>query len=100
MPGTPGLWSDSQVKSWKQVTDRVHAKGGKIVVQLWASGRTSDGTGGRVVSSGNVGIEGKAQPESLTVEETREYVRDYVESAKKAIEAGFDGVEVHGARES
>lgn len=100
MVGTPGLFTDEHVRQWKTITDRVHAKGGKIVVQLWALGRTQDGKSGiRVVSASNIPLEGKPTPEALTVDEIQSYVRDYAESAKKAMEAGFDGIEVHGARE-
>lgn len=100
MVGTPGLFTDDHVKQWRQITDRVHAKGGKIVVQLWALGRTQDGKSGvRVVSASDIPLDGKPKPEALTVEEVRGYVQDYADAAKRAIDAGFDGIEVHGARE-
>lgn len=99
MVGTPGLFTDEHVAQWRKITDRVHAKGAKIVVQLWALGRTQDGKSGvRVVSASDVALDGKPKPEALTVEEVQSYVQDYANSAKLAIEAGFDGIEVHGAR--
>lgn len=80
----------------------MHAKGGKIVVQLWASGWTNDGKAGiPIVSAGDRPMaEGKPAPHALTEEEIQEYIKDHVESAKMAMEAGFDGIELHGARMS
>lgn len=101
MVGTPGLYTDEHVAAWKVITDKVHSKGGKIVTQLWALGRTQDGKSGiPVVSASNIPMaEGKPVPKALTKEEIQEYVKDYADSAKKAMDAGFDGIEVHGARE-
>jgi NADPH2 dehydrogenase len=102
MVGTPGLYTDAHVAQWKQVTDRVHAKGGKMIVQLWALGWTQDGKSGiQVVSASDKPMaEGKPAPHSLTKEEIAEYVADYASSSKRAMDAGFDGIEVHGARKS
>ena len=99
MVGTPGLYTQDHVKRWKAINDKIHAKGGKVVTQLWALGRTQDGKSGiRVVSASDIGIEGKPKPEPLTQEEIKSYIDDYANSAKLAMEAGFDGIEVHGAR--
>jgi NADPH2 dehydrogenase len=100
-PGAPGLYTPDHVTKWKRITDRVHAKGGKVVVQLWAAGWTNDGKSGvPVVSAGDKPMaEGKPVPHALTEEEIQEYIDDYTQSAKYAIEAGFDGIELHGARE-
>jgi 2,4-dienoyl-CoA reductase-like NADH-dependent reductase (Old Yellow Enzyme family) len=99
MVGTPGLYNDEHVRRWKVVTDKIHAKGGKVVVQLWALGRTQDGKSGiRVVSASDIGIDGKPTPEALDEKEIQSYIDDYATSAKLAMEAGFDGIEVHGAR--
>ena len=101
IPGGPGLYTASHVAKWKRIVDRVHAKGGKIIVQLWAAGWTNDGKSGiEVVSPGDIPqAPGRPKPRALTEEEIWEYIRDYTESAKLAMEAGFDGVELQ-ARES
>lgn len=101
MVGTPGLYTDEHVAEWKAITDKVHAKGAKIITQLWALGRTQDGKSGIPIVSASATpmAEGKPVPHALTEEEIKEYIQDYANSSKKAIEAGFDGIEVHGARE-
>lgn len=64
------------------MTDRVHAKGVKIVVQLWALGRTQDGKSGlEVVSASDIPLEGKPTPRSLSLDETKGYVGDYEAAA-------------------
>lgn len=109
-PNTPGLYTDEHVREWKKVTDRVHAKGGFIYTQLWALGRAQGGeTGIKVVSSGDVvddsksaggaGGAEKQKPTPLTKEDIKRYQASFADSAKKAVEAGFDGIELHGARE-
>lgn len=101
MVGTPGLFTEEHVKQWKVVTDKVHAKGGKMVVQLWALGRTQSGESGiPVTSASEIGIEGKPVPRALSADEVKGFVQDYADAAKRAIEAGFDGIEIHGARKS
>ncbi|KAH7397996.1 NADPH dehydrogenase [Cadophora sp. MPI-SDFR-AT-0126] len=101
----PGIWSEAQIASWKKVTEAVHEKGSSIYLQLWALGRAADpsqlkkelGPDAEVKSSGNIGFEGGATPTPLTEEEIQEYIGLYAQAAKNAIEAGFDGVEIHGA---
>lgn len=101
----PGIWSAEQIASWKKVTEAVHAKGSFIYLQLWALGRAADpgqlkkelGPDAEVKSSGNVPFEGGATPTPLTEEEIKEYIGLYAQAAKNSIEAGFDGVEIHGA---
>ena len=106
----PGVYSAAQIEGWKQTTDAVHAKGGRIFMQIWHAGRAAhpDINGGaRVVSSSNIAIEGEihtpagkvphAVPHQLTAEEIPAIVAAFVQGAKNAIAAGFDGVEVHGA---
>jgi NADPH2 dehydrogenase len=111
----PGIWSDEQVEGWKKIVTAVHAKGSFIYLQLWALGRTAirdmlpkqyD-----IVSSGNLpappsSLTGSKDayshtdgttPRPLTVAEIDEYVETYVQAARNAIRAGFDGVEVHSA---
>ncbi|KAI5860576.1 FMN-linked oxidoreductase [Durotheca rogersii] len=99
----PGIWSQEQIAAWKEVTDAVHAKGSFIYVQLWALGRTADpevtkADGVELHSASAIPYaEGKPIPKPLTIDEIQSYVADYAQAARNAIEAGFDGVEVHGA---
>jgi N-ethylmaleimide reductase len=111
----PGIWSDAQVASWKQVTDAVHAEGGKIVMQLWHVGRVSHtslqpGGAAPVAPSAITAktktvllVNGQAQfvdtstPRALDAAELPGIVQDYRRAAANAIAAGFDGVEVHAA---
>ncbi|MCX4145022.1 MULTISPECIES: alkene reductase [Paraburkholderia] len=109
--GAPGLYDDSQIAGWKLVTDAVHAKGGKIFLQLYHAGRQSNSElqpgGGQpvapsVVEHGGVAF-GKAgwmentPPKELTIAEIKELVESFRLAAKRGILAGFDGVELHGA---
>jgi N-ethylmaleimide reductase len=111
----PGIWSTAQVKAWQPITQGVHAKGGKIVMQLWHVGRishTSLQPGGQapvapsaiVAKSKTVLIENgvpsfvaTSVPRALLLEEIPGIVADYRKAARNAIEAGFDGIEVHAA---
>lgn len=108
---TPGIYTDGQVAAWRNVTDAVHAKGGKIVIQLWHVGRISHTSiqpdGQKPVApsaiaadmktfTGN-GFEPTSEPRALETAEMPRIVADYVHATKMAQKAGFDGVEVHGA---
>lgn len=111
----PGIWSKEQVAAWKQVTDAVHAEGGKIVMQLWHVGRVSHtslqpGGAAPVAPSAITAktktvllVNGQAQfvdtstPRALDAAELPGIVQDYRRAAANAIAAGFDGVEVHAA---
>ena len=106
----PGIYSAAQIEAWKLTTDAVHAKGGRIFMQIWHAGRAAhpDINGGaRSVSSSAIAIEGEistpagkvphAVPHALTAEEIPAIVAAFSQAAKNAIAAGFDGVEVHGA---
>jgi N-ethylmaleimide reductase len=108
--GQPGIVTDEQVEGWRRVADAVHERGGQIVLQLMHAGRVthSDVNGGRqVVGPSAIAIEGEGHtekgkqaypvPHALSTEEARATLADFVDSAKRAIEAGLDGVEVHGA---
>lgn len=102
MPNVPGIYNQAQIDAWKKVTDKVHAKKGTIYLQLWALGRAAnkdaiEGEGHKVVSASDVAFEGGAKPAPLTEEEIKSFIQDYAQAAKNAIEAGFDGVEIHGA---
>lgn len=115
-PGTssfinePGIYSEAQIAAWKLTTDAVHAKGGRIFMQIWHAGRAAHADindGARTVSSSATAIEGDihtqsgkvpyAVPHPLSAEEIPAIVAAYAQGAKNAIAAGFDGVEVHGA---
>ncbi|OAL24612.1 hypothetical protein AYO22_05401 [Fonsecaea multimorphosa] len=99
----PGIWSEDQIASWKRVTAAVHAKGSYIFLQLWALGRvadieTAEKEGMKIVSSSNIPLDSDhAEPEALSYEEIQNFVADFGQAAKNAIEAGFDGIEIHGA---
>ncbi|MEP7008194.1 MAG: alkene reductase [Sphingomonas bacterium] len=108
---TPGIWSDEQVAGWKQVTDAVHAAGGKIVSQLWHVGRfshTSLQPGGAapvapsaIKAEGptftDTGLQEVSEPRALETSEIAGLIADYVRAAENAKRAGFDGIEVHSA---
>ncbi|AZE88709.1 alkene reductase [Pseudomonas orientalis] len=114
---TPGLYTDEQTAGWRKVTDAVHAEGGKIFAQLWHVGRLSHVSlqpgNAAPVSSGTVpatttmvyawvepGKEGPvlpSAPRALTTDEVQRVIQDFVASARRAMDAGFDGVEVMAA---
>ncbi|OAK96299.1 FMN-linked oxidoreductase [Phaeosphaeriaceae sp. SRC1lsM3a] len=103
-PNAPGIWNSAQIEGWKNVTDAVHAKGSYIFLQLWALGRASvsrEFAGGppmKVLGPSAVPLDDSyPDPHAMTIEEIKETVQEYVQAAKNAIEAGFDGVEIHGA---
>ncbi|KAK8850748.1 hypothetical protein IAR55_004668 [Kwoniella newhampshirensis] len=103
----PGIYSPEQIAGWKKVTDGVHSKGGKIFCQLWALGRVADPSIAPVIySAGSIPDDGtdlngnKLPPPTLhpmTEQDIDRFVQHYASAAKNAIEAGFDGVEIHGA---
>ena len=108
---TPGIYTPAQVAGWRQITDAVHAAGGRIIVQLWHVGRVSHVSlqpGGLApVSSTARPAKGKtftadgfvdcSTPRALRSDEIPGLIDDYRHAARCAIAAGFDGVEVHGA---
>lgn len=110
---TPGIYSPEQVAGWKLVTDAVHAKGGAIFAQLWHVGRISHPSlqpsgalpvaPSAIIPSGlKTFIEtGKfaeiSTPRALRLEEIPAIIADYRRAARNAIDAGFDGVEIHAA---
>lgn len=109
-PDTPGIWSEEQVAGWRQVTDAVHAVGGRIFMQLWHVGRISDPhylSGARPVAPSAIAAGGHVSllrpikpfetPRALELEEIPGIVEAYRKGAENARAAGFDGVEVHGA---
>jgi N-ethylmaleimide reductase len=109
-PGQPGIATDEQAAGWARVAEAVHARGGKIVMQLMHGGRVShtDITGTeRIVAPSAIAIDGEAHtpngkvaypvPHALTTEEAQETLADIVAAAKRAVDAGLDGVEIHSA---
>lgn len=110
-PATPGIHSQQQTQAWKQVTDAVHQAGGHIFVQLWHVGRISHPSlqpdQQLPVAPSAIRPEGEAftyeglqpfvTPRALEKHELPGIVADYVQAAGNAIEAGFDGVEIHAA---
>ena len=108
---TPGIWSDEQVEAWKRVTDAVHDEGGKIVVQLWHTGRVShelffDGDApvsstDRAAENAQVFAGGEMRapstPRRLETDELPGIAEDFARATRNARRAGFDGVEVHAA---
>ncbi|TFK30966.1 hypothetical protein BDQ12DRAFT_619841, partial [Crucibulum laeve] len=107
-PNSPGIFSAEQVKAWKEVTDVVHANNSFIYAQIWAAGRASATSGAETLKAEGITVVGPSPiplsshptpiPHELTIEEIHEYVEMFAEAAKKAVfEAGFDGVEIHGA---
>jgi len=116
MPGTsafwtePGIYSPEQIEGWKKVTDAVHAKGGRIFLQIWHGGRACHpalNDGKAAVAPSAIAIadevhtpEGKLPytvPHALALQEIPSIVDAFKQGAKNAKLAGFDGVEVHGA---
>ncbi|KAL0422219.1 UNVERIFIED_CONTAM: 12-oxophytodienoate reductase 1 [Sesamum latifolium] len=106
-PHTPGIWTKEHVEAWKPIVDAVHQKGGVFFLQMWHVGRVStydfQPNGQAPVSSTDKGItpglDGVewSPPRRLRKDEIPGIVNDFRLSARNAIEAGFDGVEIHGA---
>lgn len=114
---TPGIYTKEQIEGWKQVTEAVHNKGGKIFLQLWHVGRVSSSQvnglqpiGPTASAAKNTRVyifedttNGEASfipvetPRSMTYRDIDQVVKEFAEGAGNAIEAGFDGIEIHGA---
>ncbi len=107
---TPGIWSNEQVEGWKLVTRAVHAAGGRILLQLWHVGRVSDPmfldgalpvAPSAIAPSGHVSLvrpkKSFVTPRALEREEIPGVVEAFRRGAENAQQAGFDGVEIHGA---
>ncbi|KAG2006352.1 NADH:flavin oxidoreductase/NADH oxidase [Coprinopsis cinerea AmutBmut pab1-1] len=107
LPHVPGIWNDEQVEAWKQITDAVHANQSFIFLQLWALGRAAgpaniQGKGFPYVSASPIPLSTNPpeapRPRELTIQEIQKYVGLFGKAAKRAVaDAGFDGVEIHGA---
>ena len=107
-PDTPGLYTDQQVAGWRRVTDAVHEKGGRIYAQIWHVGRVSHPhylNGTLPVAPSPVPLTGRVPrseleygtPRAMERFEIEALVEVYAAAAKRAMQAGFDGVEIHGA---
>jgi N-ethylmaleimide reductase len=108
---TPGIHSPEQIAGWRKVTDAVHAAGGKIVLQLWHVGRISHTSllpdGAAPVSSTDKAADAStftsegfvpvSTPRALRDDEIPGLIEDYRRAARNAIDAGFDGIEIHAA---
>jgi N-ethylmaleimide reductase len=108
---TPGIYSREQVAGWRKVTDRVHERGGRIFIQIWHVGRVSHTSlqpdGGKPVAPSAIRAKGKtfvggqftdiSEPRALELSEIPGIIEDFKRGAANALEAGFDGVEIHGA---
>lgn len=108
---TPGIYSDAHVTGWKTITDAVHAKGGRFFIQLMHAGRMShpdntphhrQGVAPSAIAPNTpmftpTGMQDIPVPRALSTAEIRQTVADFRRAARRAIEAGADGVEVHGA---
>lgn len=109
-PETPGIWTREQTEGWRAVTKAVHAKGGRIFLQLWHVGRISDPiflNGALPVAPSAIQPAGTVSlvrpkrpfvtPRALNREELPTVVEEFRQGAENALAAGFDGVEIHGA---
>lgn len=108
---TPGLYTPAQIEGWRRVTDEVHRRGGRIVVQLWHVGRISHTSllppGEQPVAPSAIRARSRtfapegyvevSEPRALRAEEIPGIVADFAQAARNAIDAGFDGIEIHGA---
>ncbi|KAI4336694.1 hypothetical protein L6164_015187 [Bauhinia variegata] len=110
-PHTPGIWTREQVEAWKPIVKSVHEKGGTFFCQLWHAGRVSDQGGYHqlkgqtpiscsdkpILAIGGSKVPKYPPPRRLATAEIPNLVNDFKLAAKNAIEAGFDGVEIHAA---
>lgn len=111
---TPGIYTQEQIEGWKPLTEAVHKKGGKIFIQLWHVGRRSHSAITGVtplapsakkvadqvfgpLEEGGYGMIETEMPKAITKDEIQSTISDFAKAAKASMEAGFDGVEIHGA---
>ena len=110
-PGSPGIYDDAQARAWEAIVREVHARGGRMFLQLWHAGRCSDPAflgGALPVAPSAIGIAGELEtprgkhpfvtPRALDAGEIPAIVRAFADGARRARAAGFDGVEVHAAQ--
>ncbi|MCF0075549.1 alkene reductase [Dyadobacter sp. CY261] len=110
-PLTPGIYSSDQIEAWGKVTKSVHDHGGVIIAQLWHTGRVGhsiDRNGKLPLAPSALPIQGMQHftsqglkdyetPQEITIDQIRQTIKDYGQAAKNAMQAGFDGVELHAA---
>jgi len=110
-PLTPGIYTSEQIEAWKEVTKAVHENGGVIYAQLWHTGRVGHSlvkNGALPVAPSAIAIQGQQHftmegqkdyetPKELSIEEIKNIIQDFKQASTNAIEAGFDGVELHSA---
>ncbi|GAA5812737.1 hypothetical protein MFLAVUS_006195 [Mucor flavus] len=107
-PQAPGIYTQEQIEEWKKVTSAVHEKKATIFLQLWHIGRAGskflNPNQEQIVSASDIAITSPSStggehevPRALEIEEIKDIVKQYARAAKNSIEAGFDGVEIHGA---
>lgn len=110
-PATPGIHTSEQIEGWKKVTEAVHAKGGKIILQLWHVGRISHPSllpnnalpvaPSAIKPAGQAftyqGLQDFVTPRALAIEELHGIAAEFAQGARNALAAGFDGVEIHAA---
>lgn len=109
--GTPGIYNPEQIRAWAKITDTVHLAGGKIVIQLWHVGRSSHSdllpghakpVAPSAIQADSIAFTAEGPkpcelPVALDKDGIRQTVADFAQAVKNAREAGFDGVEIHGA---
>lgn len=111
-PRIPGIYSKSQTEGWKNITDAVHSKDGKIFIQLMHTGRVSHPEnmkpGSKIIAPSAVGMSGEMYtdtkgmqpfpvPQEMSLQDIEQVQDEFIKAAQNAIEAGFNGVELHGA---
>lgn len=108
--GAPGIATDEQAAGWAKVFDAVHAAGGRAVMQLMHAGRATHpavNDGRRIIAPSAIAIDGKVftgngeepypQPDAMTLQDIEETISSFVAAARRAVDSGADGVEIHGA---
>ncbi|MFT3919258.1 NADH:flavin oxidoreductase/NADH oxidase [Cloacibacterium sp.] len=109
-PNDVGIWTEDQINAWKNITNFVHEQNAKIGVQLWHAGGKASTThpndgftplsienGGWIPKSSSATPINYHQPKAMTLEDIKKVIEDFAQSAKNAVEAGFDTIELHAA---
>ncbi|MFH1063183.1 MAG: alkene reductase [Candidatus Omnitrophota bacterium] len=111
-PRIPGIYNPAQIQGWKKITDAVHAKQGKMFLQMMHTGRVSHPenmpAGAKIIAPSAIGLNGQIYtdskglqnfpvPREMSIADIEQAQNEFVQAAKNAIKAGFDGVEIHGA---
>lgn len=97
-PDIPGIYTAEQIAGWKNVADRVHEKDGKIFMQIAHNGRRYVDAKSEIIAPSPIPFkEGAAVPKAMTKAQIRQVAGEFATAAKNAIDAGFDGVEIHAA---